>query len=137
MKFRTHLRTDSVRLDMIPLINCLFLLNIFFLLSSSVIFQPGIRVDLPMVPRQMQGLEANELFVTLAKDGKIFLAEKPCTWNGLKWRLRSMHKSDPSRVVVIKADSALPHEAITRAIGYVQMAGFGKISLAVDAGRKR
>ena len=131
MRFKTHLRVESPRLDMIALINCLFLLNIFFLLSSSVIFQPGIRVDLPVLSRFVPVREANELFITLTQRGQIYLAEKPCTWVGLKLRLRGLHKSDPSRVLVIKADSGLSHEHITRVLAYAQAAGFQKISLAV------
>ena len=131
MRYKTHVKMETARLDMIALINCLFLLNIFFLLSSSVIFQPGVRVNLPMVSRPVDVRDANELFVTLTLAGSVYLAEKPCTWEGLKLRLRTMHKSDPSRVVVIKADSGLSHEAITRVIAYVQAAGFTKISLAV------
>ena len=131
MRFKTHLNRQSVRIDMIPLINCLFLLNIFFLLSSSVVFQPGIRVDMPVISRKFAGREANELFITLTKQGKIFLAEKPSTWEGLKLRLRTMHKTDPSRVIVIKADSGLPHESVARTLAYAQGAGFVKISLAV------
>ena len=77
--------------------------------------------------------DANELFVTLTKSGKVYLAEKPCTWGSLKLRLRKMHQTDPSRVIVIKADSGLSHETITRALSYVQIAGFTKISMAVAA----
>ncbi len=134
MKFKTHVKMEAVRLDLISLINCLFLLNIFFLLSSSVIFQPGVRVNLPSVSmRTMQGREANELFITLTRDGRVYLAEKACTWIGLKLRLRSMHKADPSRMVVIKADSSLGHESVTRAIACTESAGFKKISMAVAA----
>ncbi len=131
MRFTTHVKMEAVRIDMIPLINCLFLLNIFFLLSSSVVFQPGIRVDLPAISRKFAGREANELFITLTQQGKIYLAEKPSTWEGLKLRLRTMHKTDPSRVIVIKADSSLPHESVARAMACAQAAGFTKISLAV------
>ena len=133
MRFRTHVKMETARLDMIALINCLFLLNIFFLLSSSVIFQPGVRVNLPVVPRQVVSRDANELFVTLTQSGSVYLAEKPCTWEGLKLRLRKIHQTDPSRVIVIKADSSLSHEVITRVIAYAQAAGFTKISMAVAA----
>ena len=133
MRFKTRVKMETARLDMIALINCLFLLNIFFLLSSSVIFQPGVRVNLPSIPYRVGPREANEMFITLTQGGKVYLAEKPCTWEGLKLRLRTLHKSDPSRVLVIKADSGLSHEFITRAIAYAQSAGFTKISLAVAA----
>ena len=137
MRFKTHIKAESARLDMIALINCLFLLNIFFLLSSTVIFQPGVRVNLPIVDRRpIAPREANELFVTLTTDGKVYLAEKSCTWIGFKLRLRALHKADPWRIVVIKADNNLRQEEVTRAIAYVQSAGFTKISLAVAAPQK-
>ena len=142
MRFKTHVRMESARLDMISLINCLFLLIIFFLLSSTVIVQPGIRVDLPVVSNLVPVREANEVFVTLTRDGKIYLAEKPCTWAGLKPRLRSLHKSDPSRLIVIKADNNVPHSHTTRLLSYAQAAGFSRIALAASkpvkgAGPKR
>ena len=74
MRFKTRVKMETARLDMIALINCLFLLNIFFLLSSSVIFQPGVRVNLPSIPYQVGPREANEMFITLTQGGKVYLA---------------------------------------------------------------
>ena len=120
---------------MIALINCLFLLNIFFMLSSSVISQPGVRLNLPVVPREIYTREANELFITLTRENRIYVGERGCTWLGLKPRLRSMHKADPYRVVVIKADGGVPHETVTRVLSAIESAGFSKVSLAVEPSR--
>ena len=47
MKFKSRLKIEAGKLEVTPLIDVVFLLLIFFMLSSSFIFQPGIKVKLP------------------------------------------------------------------------------------------
>ncbi|MBU3912097.1 MAG: biopolymer transporter ExbD, partial [Candidatus Omnitrophica bacterium] len=47
MRLKRHVQFEKGHLDIAPLIDCVFLLLIFFLLTSNFIFQPGIKINLP------------------------------------------------------------------------------------------
>ncbi len=61
MKFKRELKLERGSLDITPLIDVVFLLLIFFMLTSSSLMQPGIRIKLPRVrigaPVEVQKLE--------------------------------------------------------------------------------
>ena len=61
MKFKRELKLERGTLDITPLIDVVFLLLIFFMLTSSSLMQPGIKVRLPRVqigaPVEVQKLE--------------------------------------------------------------------------------
>ena len=87
---------------MTPLINVFFLLFIFFAFTSSFIFQPGIKVDLPKaVTSEVVQQESAVLIVT--KDDKIYLNDREISQDELLSNLRLMAKGNVP--LLIKADS--------------------------------
>ena len=76
MKFKRRVFLEKGRLDIAPLIDVVFLLLIFFMLTSSFIFQPGIRVNLPKAVTS-EVLHKEVLIITITRDNKIFINERP------------------------------------------------------------
>ncbi len=87
MRTRPRAKIFAGKLSFIALIDLLFLLFIFFLVSTSLIFQPGIPVDLPSA----QGIsrsEAEKIIVTISEGGDIFINDRPVPDYELQSRLR-------------------------------------------------
>jgi biopolymer transport protein ExbD len=102
MKFRRRLKTEQVAVDLTPLVNVFFLLLIFFMFTSSFIFQPGIRVSLPKaVTSEVIQEEGAVLIIT--KADKIYLSDREISNDELLSKLRLIAKSKGS--LLIKADS--------------------------------
>ena len=102
MKFKRRLKTEQGLIEMTPLINVFFLLFIFFAFTSSFIFQPGIKVDLPKaVTSEVVQQESAVLIVT--KDDKIYLNDREISHDELLSSLRLMAKDNVP--LLIKADS--------------------------------
>ncbi|MGB2600900.1 MAG: biopolymer transporter ExbD [Candidatus Omnitrophota bacterium] len=78
MKFKRKVFLEKGRLDITPLIDVVFLLLIFFMLTSSFIFQPGIRVNLPRAVTS-EVLHKELLVVTVTEDNDILVNERPVT----------------------------------------------------------
>jgi len=76
MEFKRKVFIEKGRLDIAPLIDVIFLLLIFFMLTSSFIFQPGIRVNLPKAVTS-EVLHKELLIVTITEDNEIFIDERP------------------------------------------------------------
>ncbi|MFC1549095.1 ExbD/TolR family protein [Candidatus Omnitrophota bacterium] len=76
MKFKRKIFLEKGRLDITPLIDVVFLLLIFFMLTSSFIFQPGIRVNLPKAVTS-EVLHKELLVVTIRDNNEILINERP------------------------------------------------------------
>ena len=101
MKFKRKVFLETGRLDIAPLIDVVFLLLIFFMLTSSFIFQPGIRVNLPRAVTS-EILQKEMLVVVITEGNEIFISERPITRDELVSRVTLAAQDGQS--LLIKAD---------------------------------
>lgn len=102
MRFKRRLRIEKGMVDLTPLINVFFLLLIFFIFTSSFIFQPGISVNLPKAVTS-EVLQQENIVITIAKNNKIYMNEREISKDDLRSNLRIIAKEKGS--LLIKADS--------------------------------
>ena len=98
-KARTHL-------NIAPLIDVVFLLLIFFMLSSYFVMQPGIKITLPTALTAKLQQEEN-IIIYISKDNNLYLNEKPVTLDNLLDKLRIKIGKLESKTVIIKADEKI------------------------------
>ncbi|MFH1858053.1 MAG: biopolymer transporter ExbD [Candidatus Omnitrophota bacterium] len=102
MKFRFITQTPvKAEFDLTPLIDCVFNLLLFFMLSSSFIIQPGIRINLPKAVTSEIVHEKN-LVVTVTEEDLILLNENAVTLEDLAAQLEKGAKEDVP--LLIRAD---------------------------------
>ncbi len=98
-------RPVEASLNVAPLVDIVFLLLIFFLLTSAFI-HPGLELTLPEA-RPAEAQEAEENVVQITKEGEIYLNAEPVSEEQLRERLQESLAADPDKVIVIKADEKL------------------------------
>ncbi len=101
MRFKRKIFLEKGRLDIAPLIDVVFLLLIFFMLTSSFIFQPGIRVNLPKAVTS-EALHKEVLVVVIAETNDVFINERPVERDELVSRITLAARGGQS--LLIKAD---------------------------------
>lgn len=102
MKFKRRTYIEKGLVDMTALVNVFFVLLIFFLFTSSFIFQPGIKVSLPRAVTSEIVQEEN-VVIAITKDDKIYLNDREISQDELVSSLRLMAKEKTS--LLLKADS--------------------------------
>ena len=102
MKFKRQTRLESRFADLTPLINVFFLLFIFFIFTSSFLFQPGIRVNLPKAVTSELVPQENVVMI-ITKEDKVYLNDREISGEELASSLRLMSKEKTS--LLIKADN--------------------------------
>ena len=75
MKFKRRIKLEKGMLDLTPMVNIFFLLFVFFLFTSSFIFQPGIKVSLPKAVTS-EVVQQDNVVLTITRDDKIYLEDK-------------------------------------------------------------
>ncbi len=133
MKFkrRSH---PFIRSDAAPMADVVFLLLIFFMLSSSFIIQPGIKIKLPEAITSQAQLE-RQLILTVSKDKKIFLNEKRIAMKDLLPELKNVFLDRKDKVLIIKADKRVLHGTVVEIMDKAKLAGAEKLAIATEVKR--
>ena len=120
MRFRRQKDRDIAALDIAPLVDVVFLLLIFFLLSMG---EP-VRQTRVQLPEASTGghIVKQAIYLVIAKDG-IFLDGKPCSIN--ETRSLPMDKD-----IIIEAQRDIPYYRVVRVLDALRVSGHKRISLA-------
>lgn len=101
MRFKRHIELEKGRLDIAPLIDVVFLLLIFFMLTSGFISRQGIRVNLPSAATA-KALPGEDLIVSINSKDQLIIEDKKISIKELGSKIESAAKDKNS--IMIKAD---------------------------------
>lgn len=101
-------RTKQIKMhfDIAPLIDIVFLLLIFFMLTANFIMQPGIKITLP-IAKTAKPQEEQKVIVFISEDNKIFLNDKKINIEELKQALEEKLEASQKKTVILKADEKI------------------------------
>ena len=123
---------DNFAMEMTPLIDVVFLLIIFFMVSTVFVdFSRRMDINLPSSKSSIIDEKPKTLEIKMSKDKKIFLAGKPVTLFGLEQTLRKLDVKGKKQTAIIRADKLLPYGEVIQVMGLLQKAGIPDISVAV------
>ena len=127
MKFRRHVEFEKGQLDIAPLIDVVFLLLIFFMLTSSYIFQPGIKINLPRAVTS-EVIQEKNLVITVSAQDRIHLNNRPVTLNQLSSSLKKA--AGENLPLLIKADRKASLGKVVEIWDMCREAGLTQINIA-------
>lgn len=125
MQFRLKKYTKPI-INIAPLVDVLFLLLIFFMVTSSFVEQPNIKLELPSTSHYAVTKIENTV-LTIARDGQLFLQEKPVDKGNLEKELRRVILDTGDEVLVLKADKWVPYGVVVDVMDDARGAGFKRI----------
>lgn len=126
-----------VKLDMAPMIDCVFLLLIFFMVSTTFAPMPGIRVQLPP-PGKPTTDKPKGLIVRIAnpegaqENGTMILNDEIVGFNEMFNQFITA-SDDMKNMLIIQSEREVLHEQIVRVMDIAKQAGIDKIGFAVVA----
>jgi len=117
---------DPVPVDIAPMIDVVFQQLIYFMLTSSFVLYPGIRVTLPKA-ETAKNLSISNLVITLTKEHVIYWDEEVITLKELRRKLRQAGGSKP---VLIRADRHAYVEKLIELWDLCRDAGYQEVHIA-------
>jgi biopolymer transport protein ExbD len=131
MKIQT-IETRSPRIEMLPLIDVVFLLLAVFIYAMlSMAVHRALPVALP-ASSTAQPDQSTPLSITVEADGDIFVDKAPVALADLTAVLRQRAGSDSEAGVLLFADRNLPYQSLFRVLDRVRQAGLSRISLQAE-----
>lgn len=129
MTFKTNCQISKGLVDPAPLVDVVFLLLLFFVLSSPFVMQTGFGVVLPSAATPTI-TTFQSLVVTVKSESLIFFNNQPVTMPALEKALRDAVVKGRGKELIVKADRQVPHGTIVEIMGLGVKAGCSVINLA-------
>ena len=139
MKLDSNRATDEPEINLVPLIDVLFCLILFLVITTSFNQRSVMKLQLPNAQTNAQ-VSANEaLIVLIDAEGKFFVGNnevlKPDV-QSLKETISQVAGSNRDQPVILRADARTPHQSVVTAMDALGQLGFVKLSIATTPGSK-
>ncbi len=121
----------QIQAPLTSLIDIVFLLLIYFLLTTNFMVDEGIKIKLPQAKASAPQTE-EVITVYVDQQGRAFLENKEVTLAGLFDRLKEMVGGQKNKLVVIRADRAVILNKAVKVMDVAKAAGAGRLCLATE-----
>ena len=115
-------------IDISPLIDCVFILLIFFIVTTTFVEETGVEVDKPQAASSVR-LEKTSLLLALTEKGEVVYGGREIGLSGVRQLVSRMLQKEEIPVI-IQADAAAPSGLLVRVIDEAKLGGAVKVSLA-------
>ena len=132
MKLKTQKR-DPVDVNLTPLIDVVFLLLIFFMVSTTFKRDAELKIDLPEASSKTVEQKKETLEIVIDVEGRYFINKQEVINRNiqtLKTAIYKVSKGNTSIPFVIRADAKSPHQAFITAMDAAKQLGFVNLSIA-------
>jgi len=130
LRFRTK-EPPLLRFETAAMTDIVFLLLIFFLLTSSFIVQTGIKVELPAAASP-EPQEAAKVVLSVTREGDLFVNEKKVSWSEAQKELEARLVNSRDKLVVVRADRQLSLGKTVEVMDIARRSGALRLAIAAD-----
>jgi biopolymer transport protein ExbD len=131
MKFRRQ-RGEEVGVNLTPLIDVVFLLLIFFMVSTTFKKESHISLNLPEAGGEPSPVEASQIEIVIAADGSYAINQQQLVNNKfetLQAAIKKISEGDTKLPVVIAADAKSPHQSVVTAMDAAGQLGYNRLTI--------
>lgn len=115
-------------IDLAPLIDVVFILLIFFIVTTAFVRETGVQVDKPTAV-STQNLQKSVHLIAITASGDVFYGGTNIGVEGVRSTFSQLNRSNP-RPLVIQADKSVPTELLVKVLDQAKLAGVESINIA-------
>lgn len=134
MAFRRKQREDP-RVDLTAMIDVVFLLLIFFMISTTFVETSGLTIKLPEASTTIVDQKQKEVKIYLSKEGAITVDKQEMSVAALNAHLKSFGRRSSDMTFLLLADKEARHGRVVELMDSAKNAGFGKLAIATEKSR--
>ncbi|MGI9345318.1 MAG: ExbD/TolR family protein [Gammaproteobacteria bacterium] len=122
---------EQNEIDMTPMLDVVFIMLIFFIVTANFVKEPGLEVSRPDSETAEQQENAG-ILVAVGQQGDVYMDGRRIDVRQVKANVLRLRAERPDAAVVIRADSLATADIITEVMDGIRAAGVRDISLAAD-----
>jgi len=127
----TYRRKLDASMNMTPMIDIVFQLLIYFLLTTNFITTEGIQVKLPQAKAAAAQIQ-EEITVFISREGRVFLQQQELNEGQLQRRLQTLIAKSRNKLVIVKADREIAVNKAVKVMDIAKRAGAERLCIATD-----
>ena len=133
MRIRDFRSDDEPEINLVPLIDVVLCLIIFFVVTTTFDARSVLKLELPRADGQPAQQQDQPLSVLVNAQGRYFVEDREALRTdveSLKQTITDVAGSDRNRAVLLRADARTPHQAVVTALDALGQLGFRRIGIA-------
>jgi biopolymer transport protein ExbD len=128
--------SDEASLDLTPLIDVVFLLLIFFMVSTTFIRETQLKINLPEASGELQEMEDDFIEVTIDRLGEYAVNDRLLVNNELRTLINALQElideHGAGQRLIVTADAQAAHQSVVRAMDAAGKVGLTRISITTQ-----
>ncbi len=133
---KQHVSADieDSTIDMTPMLDIVFIMLIFFIVTTSFVKESGVSVNRPSASTAQEDKNGN-IMVAIKPNGDIWIDKRSVDVRSVRANIEKLKAESPQSAVVIQADSESRTGVVVQVMDQIRLAGVQNISLAADPGQ--
>ncbi len=124
---------DESPLDLTPMLDVVFIMLIFFIVTTSFVKESGIEIDRPTA-RSADRQEKGNVLVAISPEGEIWVDRRPVDLLAVGPLVERRLAESAGAVVIIQSDRKAPVGRLVQVMDQIRLAGVSNIALATEGG---
>ena len=124
---------DNAQVDMTPMLGIVFIMLIFFIVTTSFVKESGITVSTPQADTAAPQESAN-IFIAITANGEVWIDRRPVDPRSVRAIVARLHADNPEGSVIIQSDGEASTRMLVEVMDQVRLAGVEGIAIAADKG---
>lgn len=121
---------EDAAIDMTPMLDIVFIMLIFFIVTTVFVKPAGIEVNKPEGVTAVQYKNAN-IFIAITEDGDVWMDRREISPEAVRSNLEKLLLEQPSDAVFIQADLKAKHGLVVEVMDQVKAAGIDRVAVSV------
>jgi biopolymer transport protein ExbD len=123
---------EPVIIDLSSMIDCVFILLIFFIVSTVFVEETGVKVNKPDVGGGASALDKNSILLAVTAEDKVFYGGESVGVQGVIGKIKPLLSETPDMSVIIQGDKDSTHGIVQQVHGQALLAGAMKDKISVS-----
>ena len=124
-------RADQVEINVSPLIDMVFILLIFFIVTASFVKEAGIEITRPPAATA-ERKERGNILIAITNNDQIWIDRRQVDPRALRANIERLHAENPQGSVIIQADEESKNGLLVQVMDAARLAGVNSVSLAAE-----
>ncbi|HEX7047561.1 MAG TPA: biopolymer transporter ExbD [Gammaproteobacteria bacterium] len=129
---RKHARqSEDAAIDMTPMLDIVFIMLIFFIVTTSFVKEAGLEVDRPPAHTALEQVHGN-VMIAIAENGDIWMSKRQVEVEQVRLLVQQAQAENPEGTVVIIADELAPTGVVVQVMDQARLAGAEEVAIATE-----
>lgn len=133
MSRRRRNQEEDAGIDLTPMLDVVFIMLIFFIVTTSFVKESGLDVNRPSASTSKKKERAS-ILVGIAQNGDIWIQKRRVDIRSVRANIERLHAESPEGTVVIQADKLSETGILVQVMDQIRLAGVESISVAASPG---